>query len=150
MVRRELNRIPPKLPPRANVTYQLHAPFSTHWRKATCEEFGCLAHRNGWRVNVSALPPQKVHAAMNSGRRYSVLDLGPGEKYLVFEPGQPCFQSDSHRLRVERPEIFVARGGDYRRYVGSHRQFKGRRGAADWVESFAENQGRLAMLAARG
>lgn len=150
MPRRPLNRVDPRLPPRANVTYQLHAPVRTHWRKATCEEFGCLAHHNGWRVRLEGLPPEQVHAARTSGRRFTELRVAEGETYLVFEAGQPCFRASGHRVRVGRPEIYVVRGGDYRRYLGDHRRFEGRDAPAHWVEHFAENQDRVAAVVARG
>ncbi len=150
MAGRPVNRVPPKLDPKYNVTYQLHAPASTHWRKATCAEVDCPAHLRGWRLRVEGLTPADAQAVKDSRRKYTVLRVAQGETYLVFEAGQACFRADTHRVRVERPEIYVARGGDWRRYTAGHRAFGGRNAAADWVDSFAENQNRITAIVARG
>src|SRR5258708_32124636 len=47
-----LFRIPPALPAAAMKTYQIAAPLATHWRKATCEEYGCEQYQHGWQTTV--------------------------------------------------------------------------------------------------
>lgn len=113
-MRRPLNRIEPKLPPHLMNTHLILAPVATHFRPATCEEVGCPHFLEGWRLRIDALPAQTVHAAKTSGRRWRELQVAEGETYLVFEPGQPCFKSFSHRIRLDRPELFIKREGDYR------------------------------------
>jgi hypothetical protein len=111
---RPLNRIQPKLPVTAMRTHAILAPLETHWRKATCEEFGCEHHSRGWALSTAGLTEAQVFAAKNSGRKFVVTEDENGAEVLTFEPGQQCFRSASHRIRIERPEFFIARNGDWR------------------------------------
>jgi hypothetical protein len=111
---RPLNRIEPKLPPHLMNTHLILAPPQTHFRPATCEEVGCPHFLEGWRVKIDALPPEMVHAAKNSGRRWREIPVAPGETWLEFEPGQKCFKWFSHRVRLDRPELYLKREGDHR------------------------------------
>lgn len=113
MFERELFRLPSALPAAAMQTHVIAAPLSTHWRKATCEETGCLAYRNGWKIALTGLDEGDIWQLRNCGRRYVEVaeDSGP---VLVYEAGQPCFKTTEHRVRIDRPELFVVRGGDHR------------------------------------
>ena len=53
MMTRPLNRVRPVGPPQAYKTYQVAVPRSSY-RRATCEEFGCLNYRRGFKVAVRA------------------------------------------------------------------------------------------------
>lgn len=115
MFTRTLNRIQPKLPVTAMRTFAIVAPVQTHFRPATCEEIGCLAFHHGWSLDTAGLPAELVHDAKHSGRKYTISrDEDHGTEVLHFEPGQPCFKAAAHRMRVERPEIFLSRNGDWR------------------------------------
>lgn len=124
-------------------TYSIHVPLSTHFRPAGCEEYGCPDYEKGWQVRVEGLPPEWIHAARNSGRKHTELHVTEGETWLVFEAGQPCFKATEHRVRIDKPELFVVRDGDAR---GNPRGTKARlhQRAADWQEDFAEHQQGLA------
>lgn len=137
---RELNRAEPNLPAHAYQSFSIKAPVSTHWRSASCAEVSCPKHLNGWRVRVEGLPPELLHAARKSGRRYVEQPVAEGETWLVFEAGQPCFQAATHRVRVQRPELFLVRGGDWRQSYGAARRHTR---PELWVEEFQENQQRL-------
>ena len=110
---RPLNRIQPTAPVDQMRTHAIFAPLETHWRKASCEEVGCLAFHMGWTLDTVGLPEKDVELAKRSGRVYTIV---PGEHgdVLAFGPGQSCFRVSEHRIRIERPEIFVARNGDWR------------------------------------
>lgn len=143
MIERPVNRVEPQMPAAAYKTYSIAAPASTHFRKATCQEVDCPRYLNGWRVHVEQIGPELTHAAKTSGRRYREMRVAEGQTYLVFEAGQPCFQAGEHRKRLDRPELFIVRDGDWR---GNPRGTEARRHARpeDWVDDFATHQGRLA------
>jgi hypothetical protein len=149
MIQRPVNRIEPKLPAAAYKTYELAAPVATHWRKASCADIDCPRYLNGWRVHVEQIGPELTHAAKTSGRRFQELRVAEGQTYLVFEAGQPCFQVSEHRKRVDRPELYVVRDGDWR---GNPRRTEARRHSRPehWVEDFAEHQDRLATARGEG
>jgi hypothetical protein len=130
------------MPAAAYKTYRIIAPPATHFRPASCAEVGCPAYLNGWKVHVEELPLHLLHAAKTSGRRYREMPVAEGETYLVFEPGQTCFQAGEHRTRLDRPELYLVQGGDHR---GNPRRTEARRhaNAADWVDDFAEHQSKL-------
>lgn len=111
---RQLNRVPPELPVTAMVTHSIVAPLSTHWRRATCEEFNCQAYALGWSLATAGLPAKDVELAKRSGRKFTVVQDENGVDVLDFEAGQPCFRVSEHRVRVEREELFIRRNGDWR------------------------------------
>lgn len=147
---RDLNRSAERhlLPVTSYQTFEIKAPAATHFRKGTCAEADCPNYLNGWRVRVEGLPPEMLHAAKASGRRYREEQIAEGETWLVFEAGQPCFRASQHQVRIERPELYIARAGDSRGnpngQVTRHSQ------PEHWVEQFAENQDKLATAQQRG
>lgn len=114
MMTRPLNRPEPILPVTKMVTHAIFAPLATHWRKATCVEVGCLQHHHGWALNTTGLSEGQVVLAKASGRRYHVEHDATGAEILLFEPGQSCFKVSEHRIRIDRPEVFIQRPGDWR------------------------------------
>lgn len=139
----------PGLPAAAFQSFRILAPLATHWRAATCEEVACERFLHGWRLRIEGLSEQDVHVATHCGRRWRRLDAGPGETWLVFEAGQPCFQATSHRIRVGREERFFVTGGDWRgNPLGTPPREHAR--AADWQEHFAEHQDRISTAIERG
>lgn len=108
-------RIMPEIGNQHMITHAVFAPVGTHWRKATCEEVGCLAHHNGWSLDTTGVPADLVELAKRSGRRYAATrDEETGAEVLHFEAGQPCFKASEHRMRLDREEIFIRRAGDWR------------------------------------
>lgn len=138
-MRRPLNRVAPNMPVQNYKTYQLKSPITSHFRPATCEEVNCQNYLNGWRVRIDNLDKALVYTARNSGRKYTELSVSESENYLVFEPGQKCFAHSQHKVRI-RQELYIVRGGDWRRNTGVIRQHV--RGE-DWVEDFQEHQDRI-------
>lgn len=148
---REPNRISPALPARAMQTFQVTAPVSTHTRAATCEEVECGAYLRGWRMkidlNTDLGQRQAQYIKHHAGRSYKKIGAQDGLVELEFAANQPCFQE--HRARIDRPEIYRVKGGDYRgnplktlTRVHKKPEF--------WVEEFAENQDRLKTAIEKG
>jgi hypothetical protein len=78
----------------------------------------------------------------HAGKRYKEMQLADDdETYLVFEPGQVCFQASSHRLSLERPEFYYAGRGDYRSF--SNRRATKFQRPEDWVDSSANHLGMI-------
>lgn len=144
-----INRVEPLMAPGAYRTFAIVAPVSTHFRPATCAEVDCPHYLHGWRVRVEGLPPEMVHTAKTSGRRFVEQRIAEGETWLVFEAGQPCFQASEHRTRLDKPELFVVRDGDHR---GNPRGTKARlhQRPEHWTEQFAEHQQGLADAHQKG
>lgn len=141
-----MNRIEPQLPVQAMKTYAVVAPKTTV--PATCADVGCEAYLNGWRLRVDSLPDDMVHAATHSGRSFERLEVGPGETWLVFGAGQPCFRAAHHvRAITTGPDRFGVLAGDWRGSLGVIRRH-GR--AEDWVDDFATHQDDLATRLERG
>lgn len=143
-----MNRIDPQGRVQDYKTYQILSPLSTHWRPATCAEVDCPEYVNGWRVRTEGLPPDMVHAARTSGRRFTELDVSPTEHWLVFEAGQPCFRAQLHRQLLDKQEIFVTRDGDFRGNPTG--QVRKHTRAEFWVEDMAENLDRVRAFQERG
>ena len=113
-VSRPLNRPTPGLPAHMMQTHAILAPIETHWRKASCEEVQCEAFLKGWGVPAKDLDEQDLALLKSCGRSYSEIEIKDGEWHYWFPPGQPCFRASTHRIRLDRPELFVRRDGDWR------------------------------------
>jgi hypothetical protein len=140
-------RIDPKLPAAAFQTYQIVSPLSTHYRAGTCEEAGCLAHRHGWQTAVdegTELGQRQAHHIRKvAGRRFTERRTEIGLTAFVFEAGQRCFAE--HQVSLERPELYLVRGGDWR---GNPRREVRQHSTPDsWVNDFATHQEQLARAA---
>jgi len=139
-------RITPQAPPQFYKTYQIVSPISTHYRTGTCEEFGCLAHQHGWQTGVdesTELGQRQAHYIRAlSGRRFVERRTEIGLTAFTFEAGQKCFAE--HKVPLDRPELYVVRGGDFR---GNPRnEVRKHSGADSWVNDFAEHQDRIARV----
>jgi hypothetical protein len=143
-------RIPPALPAGAYRTYQIIAPLDTHFRAGTCEEAHCPAYLNGFRTVVdeaTELGQQQAHYIREmSGRRYVEEKTPAGLTEFTFQAGQQCFSP--HQVRLERPEHFVVRDGDWRGNPTGRRVEHTAVGF--WVEDFAEHQERINNAIERG
>lgn len=145
------SRIDPKLPMQAMQTYQVVAPAATHFRPATCAEVDCPHYLHGWHSPIderTELGQRQAHYIRNqSGRRYTEdRHQVPGLTLFTFEAGQTCFQQ--HQMRLDRPEIFLVRDGDWRgNPTGQTRRHAG---PDDWVDDFANHQQKLADQLEKG
>ncbi len=144
-------RIVPEAPAAVYETYQIAAPTSTHWRDATCEEVECHGHLFGWRTTVDEMTDlgqaQAYYIRHDRTRRHVEERMPDGLTRFTFEHGQTCFEP--HKTRLERDELFVVRGGDWRGNPTGQQPYLHRR-AEDWVDAFANNQDRMATLIERG
>lgn len=136
---RPVNRIPPLGPTEAYQTYVLRSPRDTRVR-AACEQVGCQAWRHGWDTTVDERTElgaqQAAYIRHQSGRTFREMRTQDGLTVFRFEPGQRCF-AEHHT----RPEIFLARRGDWRGDLGLIRRHTR---PVDWVEDFGEHQQALA------
>lgn len=148
---RPINRVENKNDPRRMVTFQMAAPKSTHFRKASCEEVECAQYVRGWRMRIdltAELGQKQAHYIKHSsGRSYKVVQQNNGLVELEFAPNQPCFKE--HQVRLQRPDIYRVKGGDYR---GNPLNIPTRvhKNPAHWVEEFQENQDNLKTQIERG
>jgi hypothetical protein len=147
-------RLPPALPSGAYKTFQIVAPLKTHFRKATCVEADCPHYLNGFRTRVDERTErgmaQAYYIRKESGRRFTEDRDATGLTVFTFEAGQRCFGSDAHRVRVERPELFLTHPGDWRWRPTSGQQPYQHTRPEFWTEEFAENQQNLTDRIERG
>ena len=140
--RRPLYRPTPGLPVQAMKTYAIHAPLSTHWRTASCEEVGCLAHHNGWVTKVDEATElgqrQAGFIRYRAGRPFTEIREA-GITVFTFPAGVECFTQ--HKTRRARPSLFVVRRGDWRGHFGTQTVHTS---PENWVSDFAGHQDRLA------
>lgn len=145
----QLNRPEPAMPVQAYQTYQAVRPTATHSRPATCKEVECRAHANGWKTTVDVSTPtgrrQANYIRMQSGRSFTAEQPGGGTLVtFTFPAGQRCFAE--HRVNIERPTLYLRRGGDWRGTTFEAVRLK----EADWVDDFANHQIKLAETMERG
>lgn len=143
---RNANRPTPRLHTQAYKTYRIMSPLSTHYRPATCAEVECKAYTEGWTYKKADLDERLLYLVTHAGKAYKQIGFGQ-DTYLVFAPGQPCFQAPTHRVPLERPAFFVAGRGDYRSF--SLRRAE-KLSADNWVDSFATHQDHLKTFFERG
>jgi hypothetical protein len=136
------------LPPSSYKTYQIAAPISTHWRPASCAEVECPNYLHGWKVRADVLDEKMIHTATHSGRKFVWQRLSELENWLVYEAGQPCFQAAVHRVRVDRPELYIVREGDRRGNPRSTGPVQ--LSSVNWVDDFSEHQASIAGAVERG
>lgn len=148
-----INRIPSKLGAADLVTFQIRQPIGTHWREATCKEVECSAWAYGWSTYVDTTTlngrNQADYIRARSGRAFTeVTGERAGMIEFMFPQGQRCFAAP-HRVPLDRPALYVVRGGDWR---GNPRQVPLIRhaGPVDWRDHFGEHQERLAARAQQG
>lgn len=146
-------RLPQAVGPQHYKTYQIAAPVRSHWSPVSCAEFQCDEHRHGFRTTVDERTElgqaQAYFIRRESGRRFTEEKNPAGLTVFTFEAGQTCFRQTEHLRRNARPELFVVRSGDWRRLdiMGAPRVHAG---ADDWVDDFANHQGKIADLRQRG
>jgi hypothetical protein len=149
---RPISRVEPVADVGSYQTYAVAAPAATHWRRATCAEVECDGWTHGWRTVLDLADADGANRAQYiramSGRRFTETRAGDTLAAFDFPPGQACFRAPTHRVRLDRQELYVVRGGDWRgNPTGRSRQHTR---PELWVEDFAENQDRLITLRGRG
>jgi hypothetical protein len=144
------NRLPPAMPAEAYKTYQLAAPRSTHFRPATCEDVDCEAYLFGWQTTIDEstdLGRRQADYIRRAAKRHFIENIDGGLTTFTFEPGQQCFAQ--HTARLERPPLFIVRGGDFRGDPrGTQPRYHSR--PEFWVEDFATHQADLAEQLEKG
>lgn len=124
---RQVHRFPAKLPVSTMQTYAIKAPRITHTRPATCEEVGCPQFLKGWITKVpigskyhndlkQAVGKHPQDGIRRDGRE--ITGIGSPEAEFLFNPGTPCFKASTHRKKLDRPELYLVRGGDWRANTG--------------------------------
>lgn len=142
-----VNRIQPNAPASMYKTYQILAPKETHFRPATCAEVECEQYQKGWKTTIDTSTElgqkQFYYITKQSGKHFKAMPLPGGLVEFEFTAGQPCFNASKHQVKLDRPEIFIVRDGDFR---GSPKGIPARKHqrASDWVEDFAEHQSKVA------
>ena len=127
-------RVDPTLPVGAVETFQIAAPRSTHWRSATCAEVQCQPHLSGWVTKVLAGSPDEQLLRQARRNLWSRVEAAPdGFLNYHFTAGVKCLGAVRHRIRIDRPELFVLRDGDWR-WLGEPRVFDR---SDQWVDHFA-------------
>jgi hypothetical protein len=145
MLNSKINRQPPLMGVEKYVTWSVSAPRNgDFWVAATCEEVECGGWSTGWVSRIDETTElgqaQAAYIRADRSRRHTERRTPEGLTEFVFPPGQPCFQSDRHRARTGRPDLYVVRGGDWRGTTTAPRVYEA---AEHWVNDFAEHQDRL-------
>jgi hypothetical protein len=129
--------VDPAAPVQAMQTYSVKSPLSTHFRRGSCEEAGCEAHELGWRTVVDEstdLGQRQAHYIRTAAGRHFTEERTATGTAFTFPPGEQCFTA--HQVSLERPELYVVHGGDWRRDLGVIREHTK---PEHWVEDLAEN-----------
>lgn len=141
---RPVNRITPGLPVTSMQTYAIRAPLETHFRKATCREVDCPHYLKGWKTvadeSTDLGQRQAAYIRHTAGRHFTEERNVEGVTTFVFPAGQTCFRSGDHQVRLDRPEIFLKVGGDWRGFTTPPQVMR----ADDWQEDFEEHQAEIA------
>lgn len=144
-------RIDPLMPAANYKTYELKAPRSTHFRKATCEEIECKNMINGWMSFINEATElgkgQAHYIRKESQRQFTEERAKDGTTKFVFTSGQPCFEQ--HETRINKPPLLFVKGGDWRGNPRGTRPYQ-HRNSDDWIEDFSEHQEMLADRLNRG
>lgn len=139
---RPMNRPIPGLPVGQMLTYSVKAPRSTHTRPGTCEEAGCKAWGIGFHLTVPVGSDRIEHlkqfmrGELDGIKRLDArVDRDGSMVHVSFPPGTPCTRATRHRVSLQRPELYVVRGGDWRANTGVIRQHAK---PEHWVEDFSQ------------
>ena len=81
--------------------FEANWPSRTHWRKATCREVNCSHYVNGWVTRVAPGSPQDLYIRGDTERQHK-LERGEEFNFYTFEPGQRCYRSGQHRIKLDR------------------------------------------------
>lgn len=141
--------ITPALPAQAYKSYAMRYPLNSHWRKATCAEFGCRDYQRGFVAHVDTSTPlgQAQYDYLTRDKTRSPVAEKTSEHTFSFTypPGTQPFASPAHdhRVKADRPPLLLVVGGDWRGNPHGV-QTTVHRSAEDWQDDFATHQDRLA------
>lgn len=146
-----LNRATPKGPEHMYRTYAAKAPIKTHFRVGTCAEYECEKYTNGWRVHLEPLTEELRQVIRTSGKRFTKEEVGEGLTYLIFLPGQNCFDGDArrHMVRIGRPELFLVAEGDWRTNR-KPQDWRVHKHVSDWVDQMQTTAEKITTALQRG
>lgn len=147
-----------RLLPQDTKRYQFKAPPSTHYRPATCAEVDCPWYLDGFQVRLDEATADGAARAAYlraDGVRDGTAGLRPqgsdvryyretregGVTVFTYPPGTRGMGCQ-HRIRLERPEIYIVRSGLAKPRIHTS--------AEHWVEDFANHQQMLHDLHQEG
>lgn len=87
---------------------------------------------------------QAHYIRKQSGRSFKESRNEAGITAFEFTAGQTCFAQ--HQTRLDKPETFIVRNGDWRQSTVARTHVN----AADWVDDFANHQAKIADQIERG
>lgn len=135
------------LPITAMKTYAVSSPRLTHTKPAHCRDVDCVDYLRGWSIKlVAGSDDDRFFRSACAGRvdgyrrPFTVTRDGVFVTF-TFEPGIPCRFIIKHRASLNRPELYIVRGGDARGSTGLIRRHDR---PEHWVEDF---QGHLDVIA---
>jgi hypothetical protein len=141
-------RIQPGLEAAQYKTYGMLYPLKTHWRKATCQEVECDHYVLGWDtvVDTSTDLGKKQYDYCHSDKSRTFTETKEGFTLVRFHygPGNRPFPGarHEHRVKVDRPPLFIVRGGDWRgNPLGVEPRLH--RNGENWADDFATHQDKL-------
>lgn len=145
-----LNRRTTLLTPDRLVTYKISAPIRTHWRPGTCAEYECKAFQDGFMmlIDTGTELGQRQHHYLthDTERSYRVEEAGAGLFRFIYGPGNRCFNSAEHRIRIGRPSNYLIIAGREGQFTGLIRKHTS---PEDWAEDCAERTNRIARAVNR-
>lgn len=126
-------------------TFSIRVPRATHFTPATCAEVGCEQYLNGYRIVADETVQDGAQAAQwirhASQRPYTETRSEDGLfTVFTFAPGTTCLHP--HQRRLDKPELYLVRDGDYRGNPTRKQRMHAR--GEDWVDDFQTHQDRLA------
>ena len=148
-----VSRIAPAMPAAHYKTYGMAMPLRTHWRPATCDEYGCEAYQHGWvstfDLSTDLGKGQYEYCKADRTRSFHMQRVDLTLVKFIYKPGNRCFRASDHRVPLGRPPRFVVAGGDWR---GNPRgtPVQVHRSAEDWVDDFSNHQDKIAAAIGRG
>lgn len=144
-------RIVPPRGPESYKTYKVAAPLRTHWRLASCEEYGCNDFLNGFTITVditTELGKKQAYYLTHNPERKANSTMERLNEALVsfhFPPGNRCVRSGEHKVPIGRPPLLLVAQGDWR---GNPRRIPVRRhrNYDDWIDDFGNHQNRIKRI----
>jgi len=114
--------------------YRSSAPVASHFREATCAEVNCEHYLAGWQTILPENDTDNADWIRHQSRLRFTETRSDGTVTFRFEPGQPCFSRNTHRVSLDRPHIFTVGNG----YSGFSR-----REPAQWVDEMGNDLHRI-------
>lgn len=140
----------PVADPRAYKTFALLRPRKTHFRPATCAEYECDEHKQGFVLTVDTgteLGQRQYHyVTHDKSRSYSMQRVGPTLCKFVYGPGQEGF-GHRHMIPLWRPPRALVFGGDWRAQTTDTRVHQR---LDDWVDESLNHHDKIATIQKRG